>query len=264
MKYKFLVAAAVVWVISWLFWFNLKSFIQGQDLNGFNLELVGNYSFLILVLFFGLNLSVLSLSFLLFSKQKAVPLFVGIILLAFSMVFGYGKLYLPAFILVFLFQYAAIGRFKIELDSHLKVRIWHIMRRAGPAVVTSFFVLISFSYFLSPSAQSVAVKNELPESLQKIVEFVVESYTADQPDISQGLINSAKKEVVSQLNSLFSPYYKFVPPLLAFGLFLILQGFSFLFVWFSAIISVLLFWIIKKSGLVRIETIKKEAEVLKF
>lgn len=262
MKYKFLVALVLVWIVSWLFWFNLNGFIK--NLNSSSFELLGNYPLLVIVLLFGLTLSVLSLSFLLFSKQKIAPIFIGIIILAFFAVFGYEKLYLPAFVLVFLFQYSAIGRFKVELDSHLKVKIWHIMRRACPAIVTSFFVLVSFSYFLSPSVQAAAVKNELPESLQRIVDFVVESYTADQPNIDQNLIENAKKEVISQLNSLFSPYYKFLPPLLAFGLFLVLQGFSFLFVWFSAIISVLIFWVLKKSGLVGIETVKKEAEIIKF
>ena len=55
-----------------------------------------------------------------------------------------------------------------------------------------------------------------------------------------------------------------MPPILAFGLFLVLQGLSFIFVWLTAGLSVFIFWVLKKAGWVRLKIVQKEAEELEF
>lgn len=69
-------------------------------------------------------------------------------------------------------------------------------------------------------------------------------------------------QVLEQFTVFLGPYIQYLPPILAFGLFLILQGLSFIFVWLAVLISVLLFWTMKKSGFIRIQVVQKEAEEL--
>ena len=125
-------------------------------------------------------------------------------------------------------------------------------------------VLISVAYFLSPSVQATAKQKELPPSIQKIVKLTIDSYLGKKDGVDPSFLKTAEKEVINQINSLLSPYYKFMPPIFAFGLFLVLQGFSFLLIWLASITSVFLFWIFKKAGIIGIEKIQKEAEILIF
>jgi len=49
---------------------------------------------------------------------------------------------------------------------------------------------------------------------------------------------------------------------LAFGLFLILWGLSWIFIWLSVLLGMLIFWILKKTKVVSIEERDIKAEVL--
>lgn len=261
--YKYFTALIIIALVGLAFWFNLNSWLK--DPFGFSDSSfkINNFLFIVLWLFISI-ISLFSLSFLLFKQVWQKLSFMTVIFGMFLVVFGYDKLYLAGLAIAFLVLYPTIGRFKTEVEEHLKINIWHIMQRAIPGVVTSFLILVSFAYFLTPSIQSAGRKSELPPTFQKIVHLVVTNFGGGKGNIDPNILKATEKEVIRQFNNILSPYYKFLPPILAFGLFLLLQGFSFLFVWLGALFSVLLFWIFKKNGIVSIETIKKDAEMIKF
>lgn len=260
--YKYFSALIILIIVCWLFWFNLNLWLN----NPFSFSETSfriNYSLFAVLALFIVSVSLISLSFLLFDDKWCKLSFIGLIFLTFIFVFGYHKLYLASFALSFLFLDLAIRRFKTEVEQHVKINIWHIMQRASHGIITAFLIFVSFAYFLTPLVQEAAYKKELPPTAQKIVSFVVENF-ANSQNLDPSLLKTVEKQTIGQLNTFLKPYYKFLPPILAFGLFLILKGFSFLFVWLSSLMSVLMFWIFKKSGIVSLEIIKRDAEVIKF
>ena len=61
---------------------------------------------------------------------------------------------------------------------------------------------------------------------------------------------------------MLKPYFQYAPPLLAFGLFLVLWGLSWFFIQLSVLVGMLMFWILKKTNFVKIEKKNIEAETL--
>lgn len=84
------------------------------------------------------------------------------------------------------------------------------------------------------------------------------------PQERQQAENQIINQIWTQATDFLGPYFQYLPPILAFGLFLILQGLSFIFVWLAVAVSIFLFWAMKKSGLVRIGIEQKEAETVEF
>ena len=252
------IVLGLIAVVSWFFWSTAGFLISDtpvfSDVN----------AWLIPVLTFVLLISLLSLSFLLLNKKWEKMLCSTVVFLTFLIQFGYNKLYLAAFILMFLLQYISIKRFETELQDRLKINLGTSIRRAAPYIVTSLLIMVSFAYFLSSDIQLSATKNELPLSVEKITKSVVSYFFTDQGITDPRLQEQAETEVIGKLNNFLSPYYKFLPPILAFSMFLILQGFSFIFLWLSIALSLLLFLILKKGGIVKVETVQKEAEIIRF
>ncbi|MEK7603954.1 MAG: hypothetical protein AAB461_02425, partial [Patescibacteria group bacterium] len=69
----------------------------------------------------------------------------------------------------------------------------------------------------------------------------------------ENVIAETARVTVQQINNLLSPYFQYAPPLLAFGLFLILLGLNWIFVWLSVLAGVGIFWILKKTGFIMIK-----------
>ena len=262
---KKLIAFGVITAIGWFFWNNLSLLIE----NPVEAEKI---IWIAAVLFFILLVSVLSNIFLIFAyteqgrSEKRIEKLVLLsgLFAGFFTVFDYNGLYFGAFALSALIFYAAIGRFESESGERFKINVYAIVQRAGRLIITSIFIMISFAYFLSPAIQNTAKSTELPPAIEKITVFVVGSFLKDQQNVSSDLLKQAEREVLKQVNGLLKPYYGFLPPIFAFGLFLILQGFSFAFIWLSALASAVLFWILKKNGIIKIEKVQKEAESIKF
>ena len=196
----------------------------------------------------------------------------GIILISalpYFVVFEFGKFYWTALPVMILLQMYAGHAIHTEAGERTKINIRQIMDRGLPSLVTSILVMISLAFFLSPATQAAAQKQELPAGTKAVVEKSVSIFAGEQlqnlsPDQKRSLVNQATGETLKQFNNILKPYFKYFPPILAFGLFLILQGLSFIFVWIGTAISVLLFRVLKKSGVVRILVAQKEAEELEF
>ncbi len=136
-------------------------------------------------------------------------------------------------------------------------------------VIMPILIMISFAFFFSPNVQASAENKQLPPTFKQVIRTVMSGFLGGEleklsPAEREQTEAQLVEEVFSRFNQLLGPYFRFFPPILAFGLFLILQGLSIAFVWLGVGISMLLFALLKRSGLVRIELVKKDAEKLQF
>src|SRR5205814_516175 len=118
-------------------------------------------------------------------------------------------------------------------------------------------IMISFAYYLSPGVQASAKTDKLPPTFAEIVKKTVYGFTEQQasslsPAEKQTLVSQATDQVLGRITEFLRPYFKYLPPVIAFGLFLILQAMGFVFVWFSVWLAMLIFFMLKKSGFIRI------------
>jgi len=242
-------------VFAWFFWWTLEPWLNDpsrfSDLS----------TWLVPLVFLGLFISLASLSFLLVRNDNQKIILVLGVAVSFLFVFGYNHLYLIAFALLFLLSYRSMKIFDSEIEHRLKMKVGNIIWNGAPWLITSILVLISFAYYLTPDVQALAQSGELPKSFQRVVMTVVDQIFEGQTGLESG---DGGNQVLSIINYYLRPYYKILPPLAAFGMFLILQGLSFIFIWVVVPISAFLFWLMKKSGIVNIETVKVDAERIKF
>lgn len=187
----------------------------------------------------------------------------------FLFVFGFNQYVLGAFVLMLLLHLYAVGNIREQATQRIKVNIREIMNHGLPMVITPLLVLVSFAFYFSPSVQSSAKTKQLPPTVKQMVERTVSGFLGQEIQSlplqeRKQAENQLVSEVIKQLTAFAEPYFKFFPPILAFGMFLILQGLSFIFVWIGVAISVLLFWVLKRADFVRLKIVQKETEELEF
>ena len=261
--YKKAIPAVLVAVTACLFWFWLKPWVESP---GRFLQ-IGIW--LKPLVMFAVLTSAIGLSFLLI-KDYTLKILTSVLAgLPFFFVFGFNQFYLGAFVLMVLLFMYAMRNVQAEAGGRTKINIRIIMQRGLPRIVTAMLVMISFAFFFSPKIQASAKSKQLPPTVKEVIERTVSGFMGSEikslpPRERQQVENQVITQVIAQFTDLLEPYFRYFPPILAFGLFLILQGLSFIFVWLAVGISVLLFWAMKKSGLVRIRVVQKEAERIEF
>ncbi|MBX4190272.1 hypothetical protein KW791_03200, partial [Candidatus Parcubacteria bacterium] len=134
-------------------------------------------------------------------------------------------------------------------------------------IVIGLFIMISFAAYQSNFINEVKNQKRLPTQAEVLIKEIVKS-TSDitlkgtTETQKQTLINQVSREVFNQFNTMLRPYWQYAPPVLAFGLFLILWGLSWIFVWLAVAIGLIIFGVLKKTQMVRIEEKEVKAEVL--
>ncbi|HZZ99663.1 MAG TPA: hypothetical protein VFK07_03075, partial [Candidatus Paceibacterota bacterium] len=107
---------------------------------------------------------------------------------------------------------------------------------------------------------------QLPGQVEVLFQQVVDNTIGQKiqapPGQRQQLISEISSQTFQEFNSILKPYFQYAPPVLAFALFLILWGLSFIFIWLGIGVGMIMYWLAKKAGLVRIETKTTEIEVL--
>lgn len=200
--------------------------------------------------------------------------------LPFLFVFDFNKFYLVAFALIVLLHSSAAKKIGKQVTERVKIDIREIMGHGLPSVITPILLLVSFAFFFSPGLQASphtyeigvgasAARQELPPTAHEVISRIVVGLLGGEleqlpPEERQKTEKLLVEQVFDRFNQILGPYFKFLPPILAFGLFLILQGLSFVFVWLGTLIAMLLFWILKKLGLIQIVTTQVEAERVEF
>ena len=152
-----------------------------------------------------------------------------------------------------------------EIDQRIKINSRMIVRRFATPIVMTLFILISFAAFQSPVAKGIAQAQQLPSAGEQLVRSIIDSVIGSQIEDSpekENILSEVAKQTFQELNSLLKPYFQYAPPLLAFGLFLVLWGLSWFFVQLSVLAGVLIFWILKKTNFVKIVEKDVKAETL--
>ncbi|MBI4160628.1 MAG: hypothetical protein HY506_01860 [Candidatus Yanofskybacteria bacterium] len=241
------------------FWFSVEPWIK----NPFQFSHINTWLKPLISL--GLFSALIGLSFLIIRNgliKFAVSIIAG---LPFLFVFDFNQFYLIAFALIVLLHSSAAKDISKQATERIKIDIREIMGHGLPSVITPILLLISFAFFFSPEVQKSASQQELPPTAKQVMSRVIggflggeiEQLPPQEQKVTEELIVD---KVFDQFNQVLSPYFKFLPPVLAFGLFLILQGLRFIFVWTGAAMAVILFWALRKTGFIKTKILQKEAE----
>lgn len=203
-------------------------------------------------------------------KQLYVKLLCSAVVgLPFLVIFGFSELTLAAFAIMVLLQLRSIQNLGQEVSQRMRISVQKTMQRGLPFLITSILILVSFAYYLNPRVQARAISNELPPTFGQAIEKTVDNFLGGNirslsPQAQSAVKNQVVKEALDQLTVMFQPYLQYLPPIMAFGLFLVLQGLSFLFIWISILFAYLFFILLQKVGWVKISLVQKETQELEF
>ena len=133
-------------------------------------------------------------------------------------------------------------------------------------IIIGFFLMISFAAYQSQVMKDIERTERLPSQIQTLVQQVADqmfgSNIESSPKQKQAILNQVANDIYTEINNFFQPYFKYTPPILSFTLFLILIGLSWIFAWLAMAMGLILFWILKKTKMVKVEERDTKAEVL--
>ncbi len=209
----------------------------------------------------------MALGILLLENKKLWALTAILTGLPIFVIFGIQYLYLIFIALLLLFVIIGGHIMKRELHERYKIDV-RVMARAGiHYIVIPFLIGISFVYYYSPSLQNRIRDGVLPESFKQTVSESVQKVIQGESGITEEttlVANSAVDEAFRRIEYFFRPYEHYFPPLLAFGLFIVLWSLAFIFNWFSAFTAAFMFYILCRNGFVLIEQKDVKAETIKI
>lgn len=256
-KYKLIVWHALILFLSWEFWRYLSYLFESSTPD---FEPAGVANFIILS-------SVLTIGLMMFRRKWHGLSFGATHGIFYLIYFGFNPINLAG--VAILTGLLFFSRFQInsELNERFKINPRVVLRRGLMGVVVGIFVLISFAAYQSPLAKEIERSQNLPSGTEMFIRDIVENTIGARVDTGneaekQNVISQIANETFREINIFLRPYFQFAPPLLAFGLFLVLWGLSWFFIQLSVLVGMLIFWILKKTGMVRIEERDVKAEVL--
>ena len=257
--YKLIIWHAVVLILALMFW-GYGSHVSSEVLSGNSFDGMA-------VLYFVLLLTVVVMGIALFQKKVWALTLSGIVGAIYLFQFGFTRLNLLGAVIFLLFGLHSWGRSRDEINQRIKISMRRVVQTGAWPVIMGLFVLISFAVYQSPFAEELEKAEKLPSASQNFIRSVVEQTVGRQVPVNnevekQNIISQITDETFREINTFLKPYFKYTPPILAFGLFLILSGLSFIFVAFSTAVAIGLFWILKKTKVVKIEERDVKAEVL--
>jgi hypothetical protein len=257
------ILGGAILVVSFLSWFFLNPWIQ-------NPVKISNWDLWLMPLALFIILNCLVVAGFAVTKSKWEKLGVSFIAIApFFLVYGFNYLLVIAAVLALLLQLYASRSVKLEAREKAEVSFVSIVQHGSPRVITSFLVLISFAYFLTPGVQLSDSSKQINSKIESVVSQVSDSFLSDQlkglsPQDRQVAEGQVVNETKNRLVSLVEPFANYIPPLLAFGMFLVLQSFSFIWVWLSMLFGMFLFWILRKTDVIKITKTTIEVEQIDF
>lgn len=257
--YKLIIWHAVVLVLAWWMWSSGQK-AQFNQVTGIDFRLSALGAFIWLV-------AILVLGYILFQQRRWSLTTTAVIGLMFLVIFGWNWLNLVAVGIFSVFNLWSANRVRREIVERKIMNIPDTFYHGLTAVVLGLFVMISFAAYQSPLLSQIEKANALPSQTQTFFHQVADKFIGPRLDTQNPaerkyLVGQIAGQAYQQVNQFLKPYFRFAPPLLAFGLFLVLSGLSFIFIWLGMVVGMFLFWILKKTGVVKIEERDVKAEVL--
>jgi hypothetical protein len=257
-------AKIVIWLTlvalsAWGMW-GAGTYIGFNSITGVNITLPVLALFLLLV-------SLIVIGYALFGGA-IWPLSVSVIVgLAFLFWYGFTLLNLIGAGIMLLLNLESYRHVRSDMANRLRINTHNFMKAGLLPVVMGIFIATSFAAYQSPLALELQNRSQLPSQTKSFFLQITEKFIGPQLDSNsqgerQNMINQIVNQTFQETNNLLKSYFKYAPPLIAFGLFLILWGLSWLFVWMAVMVGVIIFWTMKKTRVVRIEKGQIEVEVL--
>ncbi len=193
-----------------------------------------------------------------------LSILIGVLFLT---VFGYTWLNLLAVVIFWLCNVWAQERALQDLRERLKINMQRTLAVTIMPIVLGFFVMASFGAYQSNFADKIKDNGQLPSQTQTFFRETTDKLFGSKlgPENSpqrKVAVNEAAAVTYKSINNFLHPYFRWAPPVLAFGLFIILWGLSWIFIYAAVIVGMLAFWVLKKTRVVRIEKKQIEAETL--
>lgn len=256
---KLIIWHGVVLILTLMFW-GYGSHLSGEAISAKSFDGLA-------VLYLVLLLAAVVIGIALFQKKIWALTLAGIVGLIYLFQFGLTQLNLLGvgiFLLLGLYSSVNSGA---EISQRTKINMRRIVQLSSLPVILGLFILISFAAYQSPAIQKLKYVDRLPSQGEVFIHSLVKNTIGTQIEAAnttekQNIISQISQQTFNQINSFLKPYFQFSPSLLAFGLFLILWGLSWIFVWLSILLGVVIFWVLKKMNFVKIETQTVKAEKL--
>ena len=250
---KFILWCVMVAVASFWVWAGAVSWLSKPLFDQENLNNFGVFAIVLIVL-----LCLLSFGFILFKGKKESLVLSGIVGATFFSVFGVSNFYLLGVTILVLLFIHSDDVVSGEIRERLKINPRILLRKSLPNLVLGLFVLISFAAFYSPAIESYKNLQELPSASNVFIKNIVEQTLSGQlaqieNQQKEIVLNQVTQEIIKEANLWLEPYFQFAPPALAFGLFLVLWGVGWIFIWLAVFLGILVFQILKKTKFFNIE-----------
>lgn len=175
--------------------------------------------------------------------------------------------YISALPLFFLLWYEGSRRIRTDMGERHKVHMWSGLERGVRLILLAMYLMVSLGFYLLPTSRAADLKT-VSSGIRSSLELsygnpTIQSQLDQLPPAAQAQV---KRDLLLQVDDAvhrwLGPFGPYVPPLLAFALFLTLWGMSFLFREAALLIAFLLFALLKATGFVRIEEKSVKAETL--
>ncbi len=162
-----------------------------------------------------------------------------------------------------LFHVFAIRNIQLEMLDRIRIHIGVIVHRGVSWIILPIFIALSFAFFLTPAlAKKAETASPDTPTIRQALGKSLDTLLADQKSDSEK--NYLKQYAIDKAYANFAqyvgPYRAFLPPVFAFGLFLLLWGLGFIVYPLIIWVTMLLFWLMKQMDVVRVEEVDVKAE----
>lgn len=262
-KAKIVSIISVVTLLAILFWLSLIPWLK----EGAKFQHIGVWLPPLLAL--AVLVGAMAIGILLLDQKRLWVLMAVLAGLPIFLFFEFQYLYLLFLGFLVLFVLGVGRDMKRELAERYKLDI-RVMARSGMRyLVMPFLIAISFIYFFSPQIQVRAREGVFPKSFQQSIASGVQQFIDQSGEAPPGVNTKAAavqatNTMFSRINAAIKPYREYFPPLLAFGLFIVLWGVAFIFTWLGTLIARLIFYILRKTNFVMIEEKDVKAQIIKL
>ncbi len=177
--------------------------------------------------------------------------------------------YVSALPLFLLFWYEAGNRIQDEMHNRMKVRINAAIGRGAKLILLGAFLMVSVGFYLLP-ANREADLNTVSEGIQSGLEDaydspIIRDQLSQLPTAAQ---NQFKRDMAQRVDQFvrewFGSFSGYVPPFLAFALFLVLWSTTFIFREVAIWLGVGIFKFLKFAGFVTMSEEDFKREVVKL
>lgn len=158
-------------------------------------------------------------------------------------------------------------RTRTDLADRHTIRITTSLGAGLTPLMLGTFLMLSMGFYLLPANQEMSV-SEVSQGIQEQVENaydnpIVKSQFDQLPPAMRSQVKADLGKGIDQyVRRFLGPFEQLLPPLLAFGLFLVLWSVLFIYRELAIRCGAIVFWVLKRSGFLRIEEKAVKAEVI--